>query len=269
MFQGSDANIDTVLCLSNLEKTYADIKHHHGADHCKGNTLLRVCTKLFTRTCPIRIQHETRLRRTPGIKPIVACGLGTCGQVDMIDFQSMPNGDFRFLLNYLNHGVKFIFCIPLKRKQVGCIAISLLEIFTIIGSPMILQSDNGQEFSGAAVTSHEHRGLCVGFNAVELNEVINEIKMLWPECRMVSGLPHHSPSNGGVERLNRAMEEKFADTHKVSPNRGALCKHAADILEKKAKKMREDAMEKMGGVGKVFSIGEVVKFLWRMWTRQR
>jgi len=30
-------------------------------------------------------------------------------------------------------------------------------------------------------------------------------------------------------------------------------------LEKKAKKMRENAIEKMGGVGKVFFIGEVVR----------
>ena len=34
-----DADIDTVLRLSYLERAYADIKHHHGADHCKGNTL--------------------------------------------------------------------------------------------------------------------------------------------------------------------------------------------------------------------------------------
>jgi len=92
-----DANIDTVLCLIYLEKAYADIKHHHGADHCKGNTLLacigqsihnigRVCTKLFTHTCPICIQRETRLRPTPGIKSIVTRGLGTRSQVDMINF---------------------------------------------------------------------------------------------------------------------------------------------------------------------------------------
>ena len=52
---------------------------------------------------------------------------------------------------------------------------------------MILQSDNGKEFSGAVVTSRESRGLCVGLNAVELDEVINKIKLLWPECRMVRG----------------------------------------------------------------------------------
>jgi len=87
-----DSDINTVLRLSYLEKAYTDNKHHHGANHCKGNTLLahigesihnigRVCTKLFTRTCPICIQRETRLRPTPGIKPIVMRGLGTRGQI--------------------------------------------------------------------------------------------------------------------------------------------------------------------------------------------
>ena len=43
------------------------------------------------------------------------------------------------------------------------------------------------------------------------------------------------------------------------PHREVLRKRAADLLEKKAKKMRENAIEKMGGVGKVFFIGEVVR----------
>jgi hypothetical protein len=31
---------------------------------------------------------------------IMTHGFGTCSQVDLIDLQSMPNGDFRFLLSY-------------------------------------------------------------------------------------------------------------------------------------------------------------------------
>jgi hypothetical protein len=35
------------------------------------------------------------------------------------------------------------------------------------------------------------------------------MRQLWPECRMVHGSPCHSPSNGGVERVNRTMQEKL------------------------------------------------------------
>lgn len=80
------------------------------------------------------------------------------------------------------------------------VAFALLDIFTMIGAPAILQSDNGREFSGAA-----------GRKSVQLSdeflaEVITEIKHIWPECHMVHGRPRHSQSRGGIERLNPTCE---------------------------------------------------------------
>jgi hypothetical protein len=77
---------------------------------------------------------------------------------------------------------------------------------------MILQSDNGPKFSNAVMTqcqNNEYRGRCEGLNNCELEEVIHKIKALWPKCRMVHGLPRHSPSNGGVERVNCTIDEKL------------------------------------------------------------
>jgi hypothetical protein len=64
----------------------------------------------------------------------------------------MLNGNFRFLLNYIDHGVKFLFSILLTHKRASCIAVALLEIFIVVRPPMILQSDNGNEFNTAAMT---------------------------------------------------------------------------------------------------------------------
>ena len=33
--------------------------------------------------------------------------------------------------------------------------------------------------------------------------------MFWPACHLVRGKPHHSESNGGVERSNRTVEDKL------------------------------------------------------------
>jgi hypothetical protein len=124
----------------------------------------------------------------------------------------MPDGGFKYLLNYIDHGIKYLFSIPLQRKQGSCIAIALIEIFTIIGPPMILQTDNGRKFNAAAMTitkHHEYHGICMTLTENDLIEIINEVKALWPECRMVRGSPRHSPSNGGVERVNRTIEEKL------------------------------------------------------------
>ena len=38
-------------------------------------------------------------------------------RADLIGFQSMPDGSFVFLLNYIDHGVKILTCIPLVANQ--------------------------------------------------------------------------------------------------------------------------------------------------------
>jgi hypothetical protein len=124
----------------------------------------------------------------------------------------MPNGDFWFLMNYIYHGVKFLFSIPLTPKHASCITVATLEIFAVIGPPMILQSDNGNEFNTAAMTMKQVGEFCgklAGLTDLELSEVITQVRQLWPKCRMVRGSPRHSPSNGGVERVNRTMQEKL------------------------------------------------------------
>ena len=126
----------------------------------------------------------------------------TRGQVDSIDFQSLPNGEFKYLLNYINHGIKFLLSIPLKFKRASCIAYALIEIFKVIGPPMILQSDNGKEFLQAAMTrrqNDEYSGKLIALTQDDLTKIIAKVRKLWPECRMVRGSPRHSPSNGGIE----------------------------------------------------------------------
>ena len=85
-----------------------------------------------------------------GHKPILTNGLGSRGQVDLIDLQSCPDGSCKFLLNYQDHGIKLYDNRALTTKRNTAVAFALLDIFTMIGAPAILQTDNGREFSGAA-----------------------------------------------------------------------------------------------------------------------
>jgi hypothetical protein len=117
---------------------------------------------------PNEVQPASRRDQT-----ITTHDFGTQGQVNLIDFQSMLDGDFRFLLNYIDHGVKFLFSIPLTRKHASYIAIALLEIFTVVGPPMILQSDNGNEFNTVAMTRKQVNncfGKLVRLTNLELSE---------------------------------------------------------------------------------------------------
>lgn len=42
-----------------------------------------------------------------------------------------------------------------------------------------------------------------------MDDVIKEVKQLWPDARMVKGTPRHSQSNGGVERVNQTVQKKL------------------------------------------------------------
>jgi hypothetical protein len=57
----------------------------------------------------------------------------------------------------MDHGIKFLFSVPIVQKTGSSIAVALLQIFSIIGPPMILQSDNGSEFHGAAMNDKQRR----------------------------------------------------------------------------------------------------------------
>jgi hypothetical protein len=72
---------------------------------------------MFTDVCPHCIRILSRRKPVAGVKNIITFGFGVRGQVDLIDFQSMTDGSFLFLLNYIDHGVKKLTSIPLVAKR--------------------------------------------------------------------------------------------------------------------------------------------------------
>jgi len=128
----------------------------------------------------------------------------------------MPDGNFVFLLNYIDHGVKKLTCIPIVSKQASTVAFALFSIFTDVGPPSILQTDNGGEFSNHA---HDYVGKKVALEDDFIDVVIKELKNLWPECQMVRGSPRHSESNGGVERVNQTVQKKLGGWMKTNDSK--------------------------------------------------
>ena len=108
--------------------------------------------------------------------------------MDLIDFQSHPDGDKRIILVYQDHLTKFVVLKALKTKRAEEVAYNLIDIFTLIGAPSVLQSDNGREFS---------------------NQIVSNLKEYWPQLQIVHGKPPHSQSQGSVERANQDVENMF------------------------------------------------------------
>lgn len=107
-------------------------------------------------------------------------------QVDLIDMQSQADGEYRFIMVYQDHVTKFVQIRALKTKRAEEVTKhNIIYIFCIFGAPMILQSDNGREF---------------------VNQIINDLKCMWDNLKIVHSKPRNSQSQGSVERVNQNIQ---------------------------------------------------------------
>lgn len=140
---------------------------------------------LYLSMCSVCHEKKTKKKRGLVSKPILHSEMNSRCQVDLIDFQTQPDGNFKFIMVYQDHLTKFVLLRALQSKRATEVAYHLNDIFLTIGAPCILQSDNGREF---------------------VNHVISELVSLWPELKIVHGKPRHSQSQGSVERANQDIE---------------------------------------------------------------
>ena len=131
-------DLDHMHRPSYMERLYHDILREH-VDHNRGLTLAHKVaewwcnvshdwTNLFCKTCPGCIERAPKPKPVAGLRNIITSGFGMRGQVDIVDLQGMPDGLFKYLLNYIDHGVKFLWSMPLVSKRAAMIALALYEI---------------------------------------------------------------------------------------------------------------------------------------------
>lgn len=101
--------------------------------------------------------------------------------MDLIDFTSVPDGDYLWILHMRDHYSKFSWAFPLKSKRAAGVAECFKNTFSLFGAPRILQSDNGKEFVAG---------------------VIKELASVWSGMMIINGRPRHPQSQGCVERGN-------------------------------------------------------------------
>ena len=81
---------------------------------------------------------------------------------------------------------KIVQLCPITTERAPKIAYQLLDIFRIIGTPSILQSDDRIEF---------------------VNSVVSELSAMWDSLEIVHGKPRHSQSQGYIARASRYIED--------------------------------------------------------------
>jgi len=107
--------------------------------------------------------------RSVVVRPILSSALNNRVQVDMIDYWTVTNSEFKWVLHYKEHLTKFSILRAHRATEAKEVAISLLNIFTTFGAPHVLQSDNGGEFVAS---------------------VISELTALWPDLVFCNSACH-------------------------------------------------------------------------------
>ena len=158
------------------KRTLYEIKHNQKVANITAsqvNLFITLCL-----TCKKK-QLKNNRHKDKVIRPILSSKFNERGQVDLIDMSSLPTRGYKYILVYQDHLTKFVILNPLKSKKSIGVYNCLIKIFTTLGCPSTLQSDNGNEF-------------CRN----------KDLKKYWPQLRIVKSKPRHPQSQGSVERAN-------------------------------------------------------------------
>lgn len=190
--QSDGVALESYKEVSHYNTVFDDIMSMHLPDHVKRSSLHNRCKEKFADSiplwaciafqnfCPVCIMRLKKKKPKAGNQPIVIKGFSVHGQIDLIDLQMMPDGPFKFLCHYQDHGIKFGVLCPLIQKTCRAVAWVLFNIFTLIGPPKTLQSDNGREFN---------KGACGGkARQVMLDDAVSSTYPVWLVCEMLFGL---------------------------------------------------------------------------------
>nr|XP_014584175.2 KRAB-A domain-containing protein 2 [Equus caballus] len=144
---------------------------------------------LYLTLCKQCHQKNPVPKRDLAPKPMPFKYIDSRCQVEIVDMQSNADGEFKFILYYQDHLTKFIILRPLKAKQAHEVVSVLLDIFTILGIPTMLESDSGIEFT---------------------NQVVNELNEIWPDLNIVSGKYHPGQGPGSLEQASHDVKNMIS-----------------------------------------------------------
>ena len=101
--------------------------------------------ELFKSYCVV-CQEKRKCPKTTGVvvKPILSSEFNSCGQIDLVDMQSSPQGQFKSMMVYQCHLTKFVILRPLSSKRSAEVTFQLLDIFLLFGAPAILRVTTAQ-----------------------------------------------------------------------------------------------------------------------------
>ena len=67
--------------------------------------------------------------------------------------RSLSDGEYKYIYHMCNHYSRFSWTWTIRQKETIEVAAYLFDLFTMFGSPSILQYDNEKEFTASIITN--------------------------------------------------------------------------------------------------------------------
>ena len=151
----------------------------------------------FCKSCDTcqRVTQRGRVKPVPLVNmPLVSEPFSRVA-IDLIGpISPVSNNGHRYILTIIDYATRYPEAVPLKAIDTITIAESLVEVFSRVGIPREIMSDNGSQFK---------------------SDLMQEINRLL-SVKAVHSTPYHAASNGCVERLNgtlKSMLKKACSEH--------------------------------------------------------
>ncbi len=101
----------------------------------------------FLHLCEVCQKEKSGCKKGVVVEPMVFDEFNSRGQLDLIDLQSHPDGEYKFIFVYQDHLTKFITLHTLISKHADEVAHKLLDVFLTFGAHAVSQSNNGRKFA--------------------------------------------------------------------------------------------------------------------------
>jgi hypothetical protein len=165
--------------LSESEKVYQTIvESFYGISIKDVEWILSRCI-----TCRLSARNEGK----PAVKPIKSEHCLDRLVIDLMDFRSNPDGNYKWILQMKDHFSRFVWIYAMKDKESVTVGRILRNWFYTNGNPKKCCCDNGTEFHGYV------KEVCTEFN-----------------IRMVRGRAYHPQSQGSIAIANRTFKSRLS-----------------------------------------------------------
>ncbi|XP_018330198.1 KRAB-A domain-containing protein 2-like [Agrilus planipennis] len=132
----------------------------------KYKNITREIIVIYLNLCKVCQKRMNVSKKDFEVDPTVSSEMNSRCQIDLIDMEPHTDGEYRFILVYIDLLTKFVQLRPLKTNAIKEMVHVILDILLIFGAPCILQSNYGREFA---------------------KDIIAELSGAWNDLKMVHG----------------------------------------------------------------------------------